>query len=185
METRNESTNDRNQPSTLASEVTAIDSPTRHSQKKSGAGSNPGARPPLFARFLRWLYPDQRKTNRHAMPPLIAYLGSIRTSKVFKVGDVSSSGFYMLTQERWLPGSEMPVTLQRTDGVDLLATITLLSTVVRSGIDGVGFSFALVGTTAAESADPRPGIWGLEGDLKLFLDGLHFTEYEPEFERAS
>lgn len=79
----------------------------------------------------------------------------------------------------------MPVTLQRTDGVDLPATITLLSRAVRYGTDGVGFSFALVGTTAAQSADPRPGIWGLEEDLKLFLDGLHLSEYEPELERAS
>jgi hypothetical protein len=182
MEMSNESADDKKHPSTFA---TAIDSPTRHSHKKSGAGSNPGARPPLFARFLGWLYPDQRKTNRHVMPPLVAYLGSIRTSKVFEVGDVSSSGFYMLTQERWLPGTEMPVTLQCTSGVELPATITLLSTVVRSGTDGVGFSFALVGATAAESADPRPGILGLEDDLKLFLDGLRLTEYEPEMERAS
>jgi hypothetical protein len=77
------------------------------------------------------------------------------------------------------------VSLQRTDGVDLPATITLLSTVVRSGTDGVGFSFALVGTTAAESGNPSPGIWGLEDDLKLFLDGLHLTEYESELKRAS
>jgi PilZ domain len=182
METRNESGNDRNQPKAFACEVTAIDSATRHSHRKSGAG----ARPPLFARFLRWLYPDQRKTHRYAMPPLVAYLGSIRTSKVSKVGDISASGFYMLTPERWLPGTEVPVTLQRTDGgLYLPATITLLSTVVRSGTDGVGFSFALVGTTVAESEYPRSGIWGLEDDLKLFLDGLHLTEYEPELERVS
>lgn len=182
---RNESGNDRNQPKTFGSEITAIDSATRHSHKKLGAGSNPGPRLPLFARFLRWLYPDQRKTNRHVMPPLVAYLGSIRTSKVFKVGDISSSGFYMLTPERWLPGTEMPVTLQRTDGLDLPASITLLSKVVRSGTDGVGFSFALVGISVGESEDPRPGIWGLKDDLKLFLDGLHLPEYEPELERAS
>jgi hypothetical protein len=185
METSNESAHERNPPSTFVSAVTAIGSPKRHSHNKLEAGPNPGTRPPLFARFLRWLYPDQRQTNRHAMLPLVAYLGSVRTSKVFEVGDISASGFYMLTQERWLPGTEMPVTLQRTDGVDLPATITLLSTVVRSGTDGVGFSFALVGFTAAQSADPRPGIWGLEEDLKLFLDGLHLPEYEPELERAS
>jgi hypothetical protein len=139
----------------------------------------------LFARLLRWLYPDQRKTNRHALPPLVAHLGSIPTSRGYKVGDVSSSGFYMLTSERWLSGTEMLVTLQRTDGLDLPATITLLSKVVRTGTDGVGFSFALVGIAAEESEDPRPGIWGLKDDLKLFLDGLHLTEYQPELERAS
>jgi hypothetical protein len=79
----------------------------------------------------------------------------------------------------------MPVTLQRIDGMDIPTTITLLSTVVRSGTDGVGFSFALVGFTAVQSDDPRPGIWGLEEDLKAFLDGLHLTEDEPELERAS
>jgi hypothetical protein len=184
MGTNIESAHNENQETSFASGVTAIDTPLQHSKKKSGAQSGPGAKPPLFARFLRWLYPEQRKTNRHAMPPLVVYLGAVRTSKVFPVGDVSTSGFYMLSQERWLPGSEMPVTLQRTDGEDIPATITLLAKVVHSGPDGVGFSFAVSGSEA-EGADAQPGIWAGEDDLNQFLDGLHLSEFEPELERAS
>jgi hypothetical protein len=175
MGTNHESANNGRQAKPTVPGVTAIDAPTQHSNQK----------PPLFARFLRWLYPDQRKTNRHAMPPLVAYLGAVRTSKVFEVGDVSTAGFYMLTKERWLPGTEMPVTLQRTDGEDLPATITLLTKVVRVGTDGVGFSFPMSGAVASENDDPRQGVWAIEEDLKQFLDGLHLSEYEPELERAS
>ena len=175
MSTNYESANSGRQGNPTTPGVTAIDALKHHSNQK----------PPLFARFLRWLYPDQRKTNRHAMPPLVAFLGAVRTSKVFEVGDVSTAGFYMLTKERWLPGTEMPVTLQRTDGEDIPATITLLSKVVRAGDDGVGFSFALAEAVAVESDDPRPGIWAIEEDLKQFLDGLHLSDYEPELERAS
>jgi hypothetical protein len=191
METNSENINngncsdDASEPNFIKSEVASIDWSTGRSQKKPPATFGSSQKQPLFARFLRWLYPDQRRTNRHAMPPLIAYLGTVRTSEVYVVGDVSMAGFYMLTQERWLPGSEMPVTLQRTDAEDLPATITLLSTVVRSSSDGVGFSFALTRLTAAQSADPRPGIWGLEDDLRKFLEGLNLAEYEPELEQAS
>jgi hypothetical protein len=185
METKNENANNTERRGTSSSEVTAIDWPTGYSQKKPLAGSGSDVKQPLFARFLRWLYPDQRKTNRHAMPALIAYLGAVRTSQVYTVGDVSMAGFYMLTDERWLPGSEMPVTLQRTDAEDLPATITLLATAIRSGPDGVGFSFALVGHSAAQSIDPRSGPWGLEDDLRQFLEGLNLTEFQSELERAS
>src|SRR6266568_6053774 len=174
MNSKNENAKNCRQPGSIIPGVTAIDTQARHSQRQSGPESIPGAKPPLFARFLRWLYPDQRKTNRHAMPPLVAYLGAVRTSKVFEVGDVSNAGFYMLTQERWLPGSEMPVTLQRTDGEDLPATITMLSKVVRSGSDGVGFSFAVPGTDA-EGTITDSGAWAIENDLKQFLNGLHLT----------
>jgi len=71
------------------------------------------AKDPLMKRLIRWICPDQRVANRHSMPPVIAYLGLVHTSKEYKVGDISVAGFYMITEERWIPGTGFPITLER------------------------------------------------------------------------
>jgi hypothetical protein len=149
----------------------------------------------LFARFLRWLYPEQRKAHRHSYPPIVSYLGAVHTTRPYPVADVSASGFFMVTPERWLPGTEMPVTLERTDvgGAGFGKSITLLSTVVRTGPSGVGFSFAVpdskesfANPSKSENGSALGGHWATRGDLEKFLDGLKLEEYEvPELERAS
>jgi hypothetical protein len=96
---------------------------------------------PLMKRFMRWLVPDRRVANRHTMPPVIAYLGLAQTSKEYKIGDISVAGFYMITEERWIPKSGFPVTLERTDDAAQGRTLTAYCTVVRTGLDGVAFSF--------------------------------------------
>src|SRR5215472_13260699 len=105
--------------------------------QESQIDSDGHKRHPLIKRFLRWLYPDQRKTHRLTVPNLIAFLGRVRTSQAYDVSDVSAAGFYMLTKERWIPGTVLPVTLMRTrrDGKDSEQMITLQSCVIRSGPD--------------------------------------------------
>ena len=73
------------------------------------------AKEPLMKRLMRWIVPDQRVATRHTMPPVIGYLGQVRSSKEYKIGDISVAGFYMITEERWITGSGFPVTLERTD----------------------------------------------------------------------
>ena len=92
-------------------------------------------------RLIRWICPDQRVAHRHSMPPVIAYLGLVHTSKEYKVGDISVAGFYMITEERWIPGTGFPITLERTDEAGTGQILTLHSTVVRIGEDGVAFTF--------------------------------------------
>ena len=47
----------------------------------------------------------------------------------------------MITEERWIPGTGFPVTLVRTDDAASGQTLTVFSTAVRNGEDGVGFTF--------------------------------------------
>ncbi len=133
----------------------------------------------LITRFLRWIYPDQRNAARHPVPPLIAFLGTARSSPQYGVGDISAVGFFMLTPERWLPGTEMPVTLQRTDagGPDHADAITVLSTVVRTDSDGVGFAFVLPKSEQVDSGDPL-GTWATKKHLDRFLHGLKLSRPE-------
>lgn len=99
----------------------------------------------LFKRILRRVFPDQRKQQRQPLPPLVGYLGATNASKPYDLGDISLSGFCLLTNERWIPGTEMPVTLRRMNLLpeEELDCFTVQATVVRSGENGVGFSIVL------------------------------------------
>lgn len=141
---------------------------------------------PLMKRLIRWICPDQRVANRHAMPPLTAWLGMVRTSKEYKVGDVSVAGFYMITEDRWIPGTSFPVTLERTDEGGMGRSLTVHASVVRVGDDGVGFTF--LQSPAEESADGPTGANNKLDLTKLaqFLKGLPLSSPDAqEFERAS
>ncbi len=127
-------------------------------------------RDPLMKRFIRWLYPDKRKSDRHQLPHLVAYLGRVRTSEVYEVVDISPAGFYMITHERWTAGTEMPLTLQKTDRD--IESITLLSTVVRNGMDGVAFSFAL-SKDEEPDCSAEPSVWAGHQDLRKFLVAIN------------
>ena len=119
-------------------EIKVIHSSTPQLEKKMTAAR---AKDPLMKRLMRWIVPDQRVANRHGMPPVVAYLGLAQSSKVYKIGDISIAGFYMVTEERWIPGTGFPVTLERTDDVAQGETLTVFSTAVRVGPDGMGFTF--------------------------------------------
>jgi hypothetical protein len=156
--------------------------------------SNPGlerpmtpakTRDPLMKRLFRWLVPEQRVASRHPMPPLIAYLGPIRSAKEYRVGDVSVAGFYMITEERWIPGAGFPVTLERRDPEAEGRMLTLYSTVVRVGENGVGFTF--LQRAPQEHSHLQIMRTGTQVDLTRvaqFLKGLPLSQPET-LERAS
>src|ERR1700757_2742063 len=132
----------------------------------------PRPKEPLMKRFMRWIVPDQRVANRHLMPPLIAFLGQFRSSKEYKIGDISVAGFYMITEERWIPGTGFPVTLERTDGEASGQRLTVFSTAVRNGADGVGFTFLQPASEDRLNSDVQGAIRVDLTKLALFLKGL-------------
>jgi hypothetical protein len=190
MESKSDSLSRDARESIQGGGATAINAPARRSPATPDSDPSVHAKDTLFTRFLRWLYPEQRKTSRHTFPPIVSYLGALRTAPPYKVADICISGFYMFTPERWLLGTEMPVTLQRIDseGQKRDETITLLSRVVRCGPDGVGFSFALGECENDDSAsgESDSGPWASRADLVKFLEGLKLSEFDtPELECAS
>lgn len=114
--------------------------------------------PSRTIRFLRWIFPDlnierpQRSVDRrHAMrlpmPELIAYFFTGGAPQPHKLHDISVTGFYLQTEERWIPGTIIRMTLQRigSRGDDPGDTLTVHSRVVRWGPDGGGFEFVFSG----------------------------------------
>ena len=145
------------------------------SQKKSEKRNLIGL---LWHRMLRRVFPDQRRTERHAEPPLVGHLGMAHTSKPYEVTDISVSGFCLQTDERWECGTEMPITLRRTDlpeGTEP-ESFTVQATVLRYGPEGVAFSIALSEDESQAVADnPLPVRWISKPEMQEFLNRMKET----------
>jgi hypothetical protein len=66
---------------------------------------------------------------------------------------------YLITQERWTPGTTIQMTLQKQDssGNSLEGSICVLSEVVRWGENGAGFNFVLSDYEDLASRQILPG----------------------------
>lgn len=89
--------------------------------------------------------PHRERAERRPVPELSAYHWSGAGLKQEGVKNISSSGLYLVTQERWLPGESVSLTLQRKGPPETIADrrITLKTVAVRWGEDGVALSFVL------------------------------------------
>jgi hypothetical protein len=100
----------------------------------------------LKLRFLRWLLRvNQCQAKRYSTPDLVAYYFTGGTPRSFQVGDMSATGLYLLTPERWAPGTLIQMTLHKQDrsGGSPKNSICVLSELVRFDEKGAGFNFVL------------------------------------------
>jgi hypothetical protein len=102
-----------------------------------------------------WLSSDRRRAQRTPLPGLVAYYWTGSAPRAYQIADISASGFYLLTEERWFPGTIVLMTLQRTDssGQNLDDSIAVQSRVVRWGSDGLGLAFVLSRNSDARDGD--------------------------------
>jgi len=95
--------------------------------------------------FRRLSSSEHRKAQRMKSPLLVAYYWDGGIPMSHQIQNISSTGFYLSTKERWLPGTMVTMTLQRTDMAlghsGTVPHIAALSKVVRLDKDGVGFAF--------------------------------------------
>jgi len=99
---------------------------------------------PARSWLQRWLNPEPtqpRKALRESVSGLTAYFFTGGAPVPHAVRDVSTSGMYVFTDERWYPGTVVRMTL--TDRLQPTAenSITLNMAVMRCGDDGVGLQF--------------------------------------------
>ncbi|SRR5579871_1076292 len=87
--------------------------------------------------------PRRRRAPRICVPRLVGYCGAGGSSTPHEVRDISVLGFYMITNERWNPGTVIRVTLKalQSDGRGVQDSITVFSRVVHWARDGSGFEF--------------------------------------------
>jgi hypothetical protein len=93
----------------------------------------------------RWWSPDPRKAPRETADGMAAYYWTGGPADAHPIRDVSATGLYVVTEERWYPGTLVLMTLQIMDGVEETEerSITVHSRAVRWGNDGVGLQFVL------------------------------------------
>ena len=90
---------------------------------------------------------ERRGGTRRRWPRLVAYDSAGGALAVHGIKDISATGLFLLTDERWPLGSQVVMTLQRTDGLDEDSKnpINVQLRVMRWGKDGVGLSFLQAG----------------------------------------
>ena len=107
-------------------------------------------------RALRWLFPhlviqdplkarERRRAERQSLPGLIAYFFTGGAPEPQRIRNISVTGFFLETEDRWMPGTVVRMTLQKagSKGDDPSDSITVNSRIVRWATDGEGFEFML------------------------------------------
>jgi hypothetical protein len=118
--------------------------------------------------------PDQRSAPREPMPSIAAYYWTGAAPKGHAIRDISSSGIYVVTEERWYPGTLIMMTLQEGEYGEQSTehSISVHSRAIRWGNDGVGLQFIPQDAPAAQSG-LNPLVSGADQrELDQFLERL-------------
>jgi hypothetical protein len=87
---------------------------------------------------------DRRRSVRTPCPLPISYFSAGGALAAHVIRDISETGLYLITRERWPIGAEVRMNLQRSDAShgSNHAPVTLRLRVARWGADGVGLEFS-------------------------------------------
>jgi len=88
---------------------------------------------------------DPRRSPRESVPGLSAYFFTGGTPAAHSIRDISLTGMYVFTTERWYIGTMLRITLTDRAAPTSERSITLNAIVARWGNDGVGLKFVLHG----------------------------------------
>jgi len=120
---------------------------------------------------------DPRKASRTALSWLVAYFFTGGRPIAHAIRDISVTGMYVFTEERWYPGTVVRMTLTDKRDQTTERSFTINAEVVRSAVDGVGFQFVL-----KDAMNPRPAF---TSDLDCQAQGACRAEVEAFLRRIS
>jgi hypothetical protein len=110
------------------------------------------AQPKNWLHWLLWLFSgaagaprDPRAAARAGLPGLTAYFWTGGSPTAHQIRDISYTGLYVVTEERWYPGTLVQMTLKKSGGPGANAetSICLMARANRWGNDGVGLGFVV------------------------------------------
>jgi hypothetical protein len=96
----------------------------------------------------RWLsglpLRDRRRAERHVLPGLVSYYWDGGPPSPRNVREISCTGLFLLTDQRWYPGTLVTMTLQRSASSEGESnhSIVVQTKVVRTDPQGVGLEFS-------------------------------------------
>ena len=114
------------------------------------------------AKFKHWFNPtsqpsDRRRAGRRYVPGMVAHYFTGGAPKPHDVADISMSGMYLLTDDRWMPGTMIQMTLQKPCAKgERKQSMNILSRIVRRGSDGVAIEFIMPEALSHVSHDIQP-----------------------------
>lgn len=114
---------------------------------------------------------ERRKAERHAVPGLVAYYWDGGPPTAHPIREISLTGMFLLTDQRWHPGTVMVMRLQQGDGAesDPDRSITVHAKVVRWGNNGVGMAFMAQGQSLSQNGRDRKPLEANQKSLKNFV----------------
>jgi hypothetical protein len=135
---------------------------------------------PARSWLQRWWAPDPKKSPEKRTAPrgasygLEAYYWTGGAPQSHSVRDISSTGLYIVTEERWYPGTLILMTLQAADyaGDGNRNSISVHSRAVRWGNDGVGLQFIPQDTLEAHNGLNSLVHGADKSELDQFLESL-------------
>jgi len=123
-------------------------------------------------RLLKLGFREHPRPGRRNPSGLAVIYGSVAAPKLGRIKTISSTGFYMPTEDRWPVGEVIPMTLQR-DGMPENVSpfkIDLQVRVASHGSDGVGLGFVL-------PTGMDPDLWEVlvrDADIKMETNHVSF-----------
>jgi PilZ domain len=96
-----------------------------------------------WQRLLSDAPPDPLKAQREPLSGLVAYFFAGGVPVAHGVRNISATGIYVLTDERWYIGTVVRFTLTDLREPTIERSITLNAKVIRWGNEGVGLQFDL------------------------------------------
>ena len=86
---------------------------------------------------------ERRRAERRTSPSLAAYHWKGSNPRQNSVRDISATGAYLVTQERWEPGEIVAISLQRSGPLERENSFSVQAKAVRWDDNGVAVSFVL------------------------------------------
>ncbi|MBS1820560.1 MAG: pilus assembly protein [Acidobacteria bacterium] len=135
--------------------------------------------------WLGKLIPKERRGAERGKPyELVVHYWNGAAPAGHKARDISSSGIFLLTDDRWYPGTQVMLSLQRAGASmsDPDRAIMVKGQVVRSDRDGV--ALALLATAASASHEVRDTFSsGVdEKTIRRFMKKLTADAYQAQFD---
>ena len=123
-------------------------------------------------RFLSTEPDDKRTTLRESIPGLTAFFFTGGAPAPHGIRDISETGMFVLTEERWYPGTVIRITLTDQREPTAERSFTVNAIVMRWGNDGVGLHFIF-----QDKKDRRRGNLSAEERTMGIADATTFKQY--------
>jgi hypothetical protein len=126
---------------------------------------------------------ERRKAPRREVLNLVAHYWDGAAPLAHHIRDISLTGLYLMTEQRWYPGTLVRILLQKT-GVaeaDPDRSIMVNAKVIRAGTDGVGLALVLPEKNSPGGSHNSATSGADRSSFYRFLRRLMGIEFEEEY----